>query len=160
MGSITEPYSIILPARCLNLPKNSIHFLVKSSWGSELNSKIQDAFGWESRHWKDWAMFRSMHYNARRTNMGTVFISKRFPLNYLKLCSTFDSDGFIMFHNLPENFNSLVDKNAWKHPWLRHHLAALIIEVPIEIPPIKLFKITFMLSRTQKMKLIKANWSP
>lgn len=83
MGSITEPYSIILPARCLNLPKNSIHFLVKSSWGSELNSKIQDAFGWESRHWKDWAMFRSMHYNTRRTNMGTVFISKRFPLNYL-----------------------------------------------------------------------------
>ena len=48
--------------------------------------------------------------------MGTVFLSERFPLNYLKLCSTFDSDDFIMFHNLPENFNSLVDKNAWKHP--------------------------------------------
>ena len=159
MGSITEPYSIILPARCLNLPKNSIHFLVKSSWGSELNSKIQDAFGWESRHWKDWAMFRSMHYNTRRTNMGTVFISKRFPLNYLNYAPRsiqMVSSCFIICLKI----NSLVDKNAWKHPWLRHHLAALIIEVPIEIPPIKLFKITFMPSRTKKMKLIKANWGP
>lgn len=79
--------------------------------------------------------------------MGIVFIFKRFLLNYLKLCFMFDLDGFIMFYNLFENFNFLVDKNVWKYLWLWYYLVVLIIEVFIEILLIKFFKIIFMLLR-------------